>query len=68
MWKSLAAVYLVRPDLFDDPIPMTFQVESDRFMQGALVQDPEGRRLDVVFNIKDKDTFYEHVLKQLKYK
>lgn len=66
MWNTLAAVYLARPDLFDDPVPMTFRVETEGFMQGALVQDPDGRRLDVLFNIKDSDAFYDYVLKKLK--
>ncbi|WP_045221535.1 nucleoside hydrolase [Desulfonatronum thioautotrophicum] len=66
MWNSLAAVYLAKPDLFDPPVSMTFRVETEGFMQGALVQDPEGRRLDVVLNIKDKDAFYEYVLNRLK--
>jgi len=66
MWNSLTSVYLARPDIFDDPVPMNLTVVTEGYMQGTVSQGQNGRAASVVLNIKDKDAFYSYALNQLK--
>ena len=59
-----AAVYVTRPDLFEEPRPMRLSVVVDGYSQGAIREDDDGRDADVVFNLADKPAFYEYVLSQ----
>jgi purine nucleosidase len=65
MWNSMTSVYLDRPDIFEKPVRMKLNVETEGFMQGAVTQGDRGRTAEVVLEIKNKPEFYRYVLKQL---
>jgi purine nucleosidase len=66
MWNALTSVYLVRPDIFENPVQMKLSIEIEGSLQGAISQNPRGRDVSVVLNIKDKSSFYSFVLNQLR--
>jgi len=66
MWNTAATAFVTRPDMYEDPRPMKLIVVTEGYSQGALREEDEGRSVEGVFNMADKDAFYEYVLGQFK--
>ena len=64
MWNTLTTSYLAHPEFFGDPITMKLEIETEGSAQGAILKAPNGRQIDVVLNLSDKDGFYDYVLDQ----
>jgi purine nucleosidase len=65
MWNSLTAVFVGKPEIFEDPTPMRLNIVDEGYMQGTITQGATGRQALVYLNIKDKPGFYNYVLGQL---
>lgn len=66
MWDVTATVWLTRPDLYKPLETMSLSVVTeDAGMQGALIPDRGGRRVDCAMDFQDIDGFYSYVLAQL---
>ncbi|MCG8669001.1 MAG: nucleoside hydrolase [Pseudomonadales bacterium] len=65
MWDVTAASYLARPDLFKAPSKQTLAIITDGYYQGTLINQPNGRKVDVVLEFADLQGFYNYVLQQL---
>jgi len=66
MWNTVTTAYLDHPEFFDEPTPLKLNVITGGFNQGALKINPNGRLVNVIFNIQQKERFYEYVLEQFK--
>lgn len=67
MWNTLTASYLGRPDIFEAPTPMRLNIVTEGYWQGTISQAPEGgRKVEVIFNVSNPESFYEYVLTQLR--
>ena len=65
LWNTTAASYLAAPDLFEKPVAQRIKVMVDGFEQGSMVKDENGREVQVVFNFKNPNGFYDLLLKLL---
>jgi purine nucleosidase len=66
MWDVVTACYVSRPDLFVKPTAMKIEIVTAFPNQGALIQSPQGRDVEVVFELADKTGFYDYVLEQFR--
>jgi len=66
MWNTVTTAYLAHPELFDEPTAMKLTIITEGFSQGALRQSPDGRAIDVVLEIAQKEQFYDYVLGQFR--
>jgi len=66
MWNTLTTTFLAHPEFFDKPETMHLKIEVEGYSQGAISQTKKGRQVEVVFNIAQKEAFYEYVLEQLR--
>jgi purine nucleosidase len=66
MWNSVTTVYVTHPEFFEKPVPMNLVIETEGLHQGTINQSDEGRQVEVVLNINQKEAFYEYVLGQLR--
>ena len=54
-----------RPDLFKAPKNQELAIVTDGYYQGTLIQQPGGRKVNVVYEIDNMDVFHDYVLEQL---
>jgi len=66
MWNTLTTVYVSRPDIFAEAVPMKLSIVREGFEQGSMIRDENGRTANVVLDVADKEAFYEYVLAQLR--
>ena len=66
MWNTLTTVYLAHPEFFNKPESMNLVIETEGLNQGAITQLNNGRLVDVVLNIRNKEAFYKYVLEQFR--
>ena len=66
MWNSLTTCYIIRPEFFDNPKIMKLKVITEGYEQGSIVQDPSGRVVSVILDIRNLDQFYDYVLGQMR--
>lgn len=66
MWNSVTTAYVAHPKFFDDPETVNLVIETEGYEQGTINESATGRQVEVVFNLADKDAFYDYVLEQFK--
>ena len=66
MWNTVATAYVAHPEFFAEAETMNLAIETDGFEQGAISESAEGRQVEVVLDIADKDAFYDYVLEQFR--
>ncbi len=66
LWDVTTTVYLARPDVFAPPTAMRLKVVTAGDRAGALVEDGDGRLVNVVLEFSDRPAFYQYVLNQFR--
>jgi purine nucleosidase len=64
MWDVVAASYLGSPDLYEKPRTMKLKIITEGTDQGTIIEDQNGREVNVVLKMKNKQDFYKYVLKK----
>lgn len=66
MWNTVITAYWAHPEFFEQPKVMKLKVVTTGYSQGAIRQSLDGRPVDVVFNITQRERFYDYVLEQFR--
>ncbi len=62
----MTTAYVTHPEFFKKPVPMILVIETEGLHQGTINQSDDGRQVEVVLNINQKEAFYEYVLEQFR--